>query len=72
MKSTLDIKDIVKIGGSVIINSSISTLNIKDIVKVASTSSQIIIKKADNMSTLDIKDIVKVAGGKTVIFDFTE
>jgi len=71
MKSTENIKSIVKIGASVIIDSSKSTENIKSIVKVASPNAEVTIKNAGIKSTEDLKAIAKVANCK-VIFDLTE
>jgi len=71
MKSTEQIKAIVKLGGSVIIDASKSTENIKSIVKVAQPTVEVIIKNAYKKSTENLKSIAKVANCK-VTFDLVE
>ena len=71
MKSTDQIKAIVKAGGSVIIDSSKSTDQLKSIVKVAQENVQVTIRKAGEKSTDQLKSIAKVANC-TVIFDLLD
>jgi len=71
MKSTDQIKAIVKMGGSVIIDSSKSTDQLKSIVKVAKSNVQVTIRNAGSKSTDQLKSIAKVANC-TVIFDLLD
>ena len=71
MKSTDQIKVIVKDGGSVIIDSSKSTAQLKSIVKVAQENVQVTIRKAGEKSIAQLKSIAKVANC-TVIFDLLD
>lgn len=70
MRSALEIKKIVSVGGGVIVDASqYSTVDMKAIA--ANAKADIVLKNTDDMSTLDLRSIAS-AGKGHVIIDLTE
>lgn len=70
MRSALEIKKIVSVGGGVIVDASqYSTVDLKAIA--ANAKANIVLKNTDDMSTLDLRSIAS-AGKGHVIIDLTE
>ena len=69
-KTTIDLKDIVRLGGSVSLDASTKTTSdLKDIARLASGSgATLILRNAGIKTTTDLKDIARLAPGK-VIFE---
>jgi hypothetical protein len=69
-KTTTDLKDIVRLGGSVSLDASTKTTSdLKDIARLASDSgATLILRNAGIKTTIDLKDIARLAPGK-VIFE---
>ncbi len=70
MRSALEIKKIVSVGGGVIVDASqYSTVDLKAIA--ANAKANIVLKNTDEMSTMDLRSIAS-AGKGHVIIDLTE
>ena len=70
MRSALEIKKIVSVGGGVIVDASqYSTVDLKSIA--ANAKANVVLKNTDEMSTMDLRSIAS-AGKGHVIIDLTE
>lgn len=72
MKSTNDILSIIRAGGNVVIDSSISTNDLLSIIRTMNSNNKVVIKGGSSKSINDLLSIVRAAGDKDVLLDLTE
>jgi hypothetical protein len=69
-KTTTDLKDIVRLGGSISVEASTkTTTDLKDIARILNLGATLTIRNASVKTTTDLKDIARLAPGN-VIFEF--
>jgi hypothetical protein len=72
MKTTSDLKDIARAGGSIRLSAvSKTSSDLKDIARALTENASLIITDATSKTTSDLKDIARAGVGK-VVFDFTD
>lgn len=70
IKTTTDLKDIVRLGGSISVEASTkTTTDLKDIARTLNLGATLTIRNASVKTTTDLKDIARLAPGN-VIFEF--
>lgn len=68
-KTTTDLKDIVRLGGSISVDASTkTTTDLKDIARILNSGATLTLRNASVKTTTDLKDIARLAPGN-VIFE---